>query len=84
MSSRNIHEITGVYFFRDYLDLLHLKNGEKGKIASTNKFLKNFKDFTALEIFATNTNDIEILGKISLVKKYGGSLLNYIPKILTR
>ena len=59
-------------------------NGEKNLISSGGNLFRAFASFGALEAFATNTSDAEILGKIATVKVYKHRLLSVIPKIQSR
>ena len=46
-----------------------------------NKLIKMFKNFTALDNFATKSMDNELLGKLKIVKTYNHNLPNHIRKI---
>lgn len=49
-----------------------------------NKLVKKFNSFAEFEQFALKTNDMELLGKIKIVKTYHHNLPVSIHKILAR
>ncbi|KAL5013331.1 hypothetical protein ScPMuIL_007601 [Solemya velum] len=49
-----------------------------------NKFVRMFKNIGDLEKYAEKTNDVELLGKIRIVKTYHHSLPSHIQKILSK
>ena len=65
------------YNLEDYLDIYRLMMGKKEHMI---KF-KKFHTFNHLETFAKNVDDIELLSKIKIVKKYGDRVPGLIEKI---
>ncbi len=65
--------------FDDLRDIYYLAVEEKHKMKEGWK--KRFKTLDSFEAFVTNINDIEMIGKIKTVKKYGNRLPNLLNKI---
>jgi len=68
---------TESYNFEDYLDLYHLMMGEHHKM----KKFKGWKSYAQFKTFASNVNDVELLGKIKILEKFGDRLPIIIDRI---
>ncbi len=62
------------YNFGDLVQLYYLMSNQKEKMTK----YKKFRTFDALKTFATNTADVQLMGKITTVEKYGRRLEGYV------
>ncbi len=71
------------YKLDDYVDILHLLNGEPNRVRAGSSY-KRFRTFDQLKSFARSSDDASLSSKILTVQDYGDGIVGLVEKLKRR
>ncbi len=71
------------YKLDDYVDILHLLNGEPDRVRAGSSY-KRFRTFDQLKSFARSSDDASLSSKILTVLDYGDGIVGLVEKLKRR